>query len=85
MSDQWFKVTATVKVKHATARDAELHVVDLLSNKPRLFPVGVLNAEPCADPTVRPREGGSGAEPSETNPGGAPAGIDRKPASRRRA
>jgi hypothetical protein len=53
-ADEWFEVRATVKVKHASARDAELHVVTLLSNKPRLFPVGVLNAEPCADPTVRP-------------------------------
>jgi hypothetical protein len=55
-SDKWFEVRATVKVKHTDAHAAEMHVVGLLSSKPRLFPVGVLHAEPCEDPTVRPSE-----------------------------
>ena len=52
-ADQWFEVRATVKVKHANAHDAEMYVVGLLGSKPRLYPVGVLHAEPCEDPTVR--------------------------------
>lgn len=53
---EWFEVTAKVKVRHITAHAAEIHVVGLLDDR-RLFPVGVLNAQPCADPTVRPSEG----------------------------
>ena len=55
-ADQWFEVTASVKVRHDSAHDAELYVVSLLNvldAKERLFPVGVLTAEPCTDPTVR--------------------------------
>ena len=66
--DEWFEVTATVKVRHATARDAELHVVSLLSDKPRLFPVGTLHAEACADPTVRPRTSDRAKPPSGSRP-----------------
>ncbi len=54
---EWFEITIKVKVRHVTAHAAEMHIVDLLSASLRFYPVAVVNAEPCVDPTVRPSEG----------------------------
>ena len=56
--ERWFEVSARVKVKHTSEREAERHVVDALSTSgpSRVFPVGIFHVEPCDDPTVRPSE-----------------------------